>query len=228
MRDQDYRRKTAEVAQSTKAVEQQRQWLEGELAKQVNQLNALGFALQQELIGDESQIASLLDSDPHAYLKAKQVIEAKTKRLAQVMAAQQEVQQMQAFQQHEALKKATEDGMKVLMDRIPEWRDEGKRGNEQREIAGMLLDCGYSREEVSMLTDPRAVELAREALLWRKSQAARATQGQKVAQTPPKPIKPGSANPPDKSAAVRTAEDNYRRNSGSLDSLAALAHARGI
>jgi hypothetical protein len=141
MRDQDYRRKTAEVAQSTKALEQKQQYVETELAKQVNHLHALGFALQQELIGDQSQLKQLLETDPQEYLRVQAKMNEKSAYLAQVMQAQQNVESHRLRQSEDHKREAIESGNKILLERIPEWRDEGKRRAEQREIASALLEA---------------------------------------------------------------------------------------
>jgi len=109
---------------------------------------------------------------------------------------------------------------------LPDWRDSTKRGAEQREIAQHLISLGYSPDELNSLTDHRAVLIARKAMLWDRAQAVKSKQAQEV-KTPPKAIKPGTANSPTNAKQQQVQQLAQRaKRTGRDDDVLALLMAR--
>jgi hypothetical protein len=73
----DYRQKTAAAAELTRQAEAERQRIAEERQSGVNQLDAVLSVLHQELVGDQSRLGDLLETDPVAYLKVRNEIERK-------------------------------------------------------------------------------------------------------------------------------------------------------
>lgn len=227
MRQRDYTRKTEEVAAQRREVEQVRQQVAAEREERANVLDVLIGSLHQELLGvDQARLNQLLDSDPKAYLRAKEHIEAKQnmirtaiqQRLAlQQQAVQEQAQQMAAYAQEQ---------QKILADKLPEWRDSKRAQSEAREIESYLRKLGYKTEELNELVDHRAVLVARKAMLFDKLQA---TKGQKAPATPPAAqVRPGAANPTNQQAVrQKRAAERLRSNPNSLDALSAFVGASG-
>jgi len=190
----------------------------------------LGAALYQEYVGDQAKLADLLESDPHAYLRVKEQMAGREKLLGQIEAHRQATQQYAINEQAKARAESLRLAEETLLERLPEWKDPGKRRAESTDITALLVEAGYSHDELSELIDPRALIVARKAALWDKAQAAKAkaTEVTKVEKTPPKPVTAGTAGKPEKSASAVRAADHYRRNPNSLDALAGFALERGI
>lgn len=189
----DYRRKTAETAELTRIAEQERQQIRQEREVRVNQLDTLASALYQELVGDQSRLAELLDTDPVAYLRVKQDMERKAQLLQQAGQQRHVLSQQQAAEsdrEYDAYLKAEQQ---KLQDKLPEWRDTKVRAAETQAIAKTLIDAGYSQEELGTLADHRALLLARDAMRWRTQQAIKAKQAQPQ---PQKTVQPGARNQP--------------------------------
>jgi len=227
MRQRDYTRKTEEVAAQRRQVEEIRQQVAAEREERANVLDVLIGSLHQELLGvDQARLNQLLDSDPKAYLRAKEHLEAKQhmirtaiqQRLAlQQQAVQEQAQQMAAYAQEQ---------QRILADKLPEWRDPKRAQSEAREIESYLRGLGYQTEELNELVDHRAVLVARKAMLFDK---LKATKGQKAPATPPAAqVRPGAANPTNQQAVrQKRAVERLRSNPNSLDALSALVSASG-
>lgn len=194
MRQQDYTRKTQEAAEQSRKAEQLFQHVQQEYGNRINQLDALGSSLYRELVGDQQKLASLIETDPQEYLRQQAAMQNKVAMLNQVAQAQKEYQAMQANQAEKHRQELHAQNEQKLLEALPTWRDAEKRQTEQREIAQFLMDTGYSPDDLNELYDHRAVLIAREAMLWRKSQAVRQKQVSPQA-VPPKVVKPGASNP---------------------------------
>lgn len=194
MRQQDYTRKTQEAAEQSRKAEQLFQTTQQEYGNRINQLDVLAGALYRELVGDQQKLASLIESDPQEYLRQQAAMQGKVAMLNQVQQAQQQYQSQQANQAETHRAELLAQNEQALLDALPSWRDAEKRTAEQREVAQFLLSKGYSPNDLNDLSDHRAVLLARDAMLWQKSQQVRQKQ---VANPtpPPKTVKPGTSNP---------------------------------
>ena len=189
----DYRRKTAETAELTRQAAQEREFARQERHKAVNQLDTLASALHQELVGDQSRLAQLLETDPVAYLRVKEDMSRK-EQLLQQAAMQRHHLMQQSVADHEreyaAYLKAEQQ---KLQEKLPEWRDAKVKDAESRAIAETLLAAGYTQEDLGSLSDHRALLLVRDAMKWRTQQAIKAKQTQ-TAPAPAKAVPPGSRN----------------------------------
>lgn len=194
MRQQDYTRKTQEAAEQSRKADELHQYVQQEYGSRINQLDALAGTLYRELVGDQQKLASLIESDPQEYLRQQAAMNQKAAMLQQAQQAQAQFQALQANQaeQHRSEQLARSEAQ--LLEALPAWRDAGKRTAEQKEIAQFLLSNGYTPNDLNGLSDHRAVLLARDAMLWQKSQQVRQKQVNAPA-TPPKTVKPGTSNP---------------------------------
>lgn len=194
MRQADYSRKTAEVAEQRKVADAetaqaraQRDEYAGKLGNFANQatyeLNALAAQLTDEL----------LQSDPVAYLSTQRTLQA---RHAELQQAQQELQKItdqrnaetvEAQRQHFAYQQ------EQLLAKLPEWKDPAKAKAEVAEIQQYLATQGYQPEE-SDFTDFRSVILARKAMQFDALMERARTTTKKVASAPPKVERPGNAD----------------------------------
>lgn len=227
MRQRDYTRKTEEVAAQRREVEQVRQQVAAEREERANVLDVLIGSLHQELLGvDQARLNQLLDSDPKAYLKAKEHIEAKTHMIRNAIQHRLELQKQAAQEQARDMAEYEREQRTILADKLPQWRDPKRAAAEAREIEAVLRSAGYKDDELSQLADHRAVLIARKAMLYDKLMA---TKGQKAPATPPAAqVRPGAANPTNQQA-IRTkrAADRLRSNPNSLDALSAFVGANG-
>lgn len=222
MRQQDYTRKTQEAAEQSRKADELHKYVQSEYGTRINQLDALAGTLYRELVGDQQKLASLIESDPQEYLRQQAAMNAKAALLQQAQQAQQQFQAMQANQTEQHRQEQLARSEKALLDALPAWRDATKRSTEQKEVAQFLLSHGYSPDDLNDLTDHRAVLLARDAMLWQKSQQVR--QKQVASPTPPpKTVKPGTSNPTNvQQTQVQQAFSKFKKTGRDDDAVAFL------
>ena len=115
----------------------------------------------------------------------------------------------------------------ALLNAFPRWQDDGVRQAEQAAIQELLLDVGYSPEEIDSAYDSRAIRLAYEALQYRKSKQAGDVAKKKVVKLGKKVLKPGAKV--SKAQANQDRESALRaklRESGHTDDAARLISMR--
>jgi hypothetical protein len=101
-RQQDYTRKTQELANQRKLIEQQAQELQQRDAIYAQLLPKMEAQLKGELV-NEPDWNSLYDDDPIAYVREKQIWDEKKEKLTAVSAEQQRLQQEAYAQQQQQI-----------------------------------------------------------------------------------------------------------------------------
>lgn len=224
-RQQDYSRKTAEVAEQRKAVESQRQAIEAERQKYAQ---GLDYFLQQVQAGDQilsegqrTDWAKLAQDNPAEYVAKKAAYEQRVQTVQQAVAERQQLAEQERVQR---LQRADQH----LTDAIPEWKDEGKRTAIQKDVADVLMRSGYSREELGHLSDPRAVVIARKAAEYDRMMAAQKTvETKKITPPAPKVTRPGAAPEAKPDETARAAALTRRANqTGKFDDRLAAVMAK--
>lgn len=225
MLESDYRTKTAAIAESRRALEAKEQKVEKELGSRVNQLDVLVQALHTELVGDQTNLSRLINENPVEYLRQKDAVDRKSAMLNQAL------QQKQALEQHQgalAQQKHAEyirEQESLLLEKLPAWRDPARKQAEQTELARYLMnDLGYTPDELSTLSDHRALITVRKAMLFDKAQKLRSAKPQ--AKAPPV-IRPGAAQGATAQRIDPALEKRLMR-SGKPDDIARLIELKGL
>ena len=214
MRQQDYTRKTQEVAQQRRTVEDRAQYLDAReqilqstyqeaaelqaTAKQLEQYAALDW---NALIADDPQQAmrlSLARQELQSKLTEKQ-------RTVQTLIANAEA----ARSQH--LAKQQELGRVELQRRVGALSDTDRKRTYEQGVA-----LGYTDQELSTIADPRIMHALYKAAQWDALQAAKPQAMKKVAQAPAA-VKPSAPQP------VR-----QRQNQAALDRLKTTGRAENL
>lgn len=220
----DYTRKTQEVAEQRKAVEQAQAQLQiqaqlqQESLQEYARLSALGETLQQYNNIDWN---ALYDSDPVEFVRLKEarrdLIDQYQGLNSQISAKKQE----QLQQQQQITLKAVEEGRKVLEREIPNWNTElAKTLN-----TFAIEKFGFTPNEVNSVTDPRVVKLLHAAYQHSKQISNKPITDKRVANLP-KVSKPGSKTTQN---VLNSREQDARRalkKTGSVDAAQAVFLAR--
>lgn len=190
-RTQDYKRKTEALASERRAVEARAKEVEQSLEKERAQYVQRLTEFLQASPKDEPPAIDLLESDPIGYMREKAAWEQRQARRAQAEQElrnhyqQAETKQREEYAEH--LKREAE----ALSEKWPEYADAKKGQSTRTELRAFLKTAyGYQDGEIDSLVDHRAVLLARDAMLYRRLQAAKPKAEQKVQQLP-KVVKPG-------------------------------------
>lgn len=219
MKDADYRRKTTEVAETKRAIEGERQEIQQQREYLAKQAGPLMHLLREQLIGSQERLARLAQEDPAAWVAENQQFQqraqmfdallAETGRFDAQRKADQEREEAEIVQREKA----------ILHEKLKEWSDPKVAAQEQQQIAQYLIDLGYSQEELSMLSDHRALLAVRDAMKWREHQkkvvSAKAKQGQPS--IPERVQKPGVSKPQPTQQQKRVVEARKRLNSNPND-----------
>lgn len=224
MRQADYSRKTAEVAEQRKAAEAQQADARAARDQYATKLEQATNVANYEVNALRAQLTDeLLQSDPMGYLQIQRTAEM---RQAQIQQAHQELQQITEQRNTE---KAEADRLNALNQReqllakVPEWKDEAKARAEVAQLTDYLAKQGYKPGEADF-TDHRSVILARKAMQF-DALMARAKETQtKVAAAPPKVARTGV---PVRTEGRSTAARRFEQTGSRDDAAAAFAEMFG-
>lgn len=220
----DYTRKTQEVAEQRKQIEQGWQQLQQHAALQ--QQNLGEYAQLMALDGQLQQFQSvdwnaLYDSDPAEFVRIKEarrdLIDQRTGLANKIGALQQ--QNMAEQQQHYA--KAVDEGQAVLKRDIPNWNTDMAKSLNQYAMDKL----GFTAEEVNNIIDPRVVKGIHKAYQFDQLKAGKTVTDKKLANLP-KVSKPGSQS--QKTVAQSREQDARKilKKTGSIDAAQAVFLAR--
>ena len=191
----DYTKKTQEVAEQRKALEDYAQTIKVQEQNFMQQVE-----LNNALIGDIAKLQSvdnqlaqfdqvnwqeLSDTD---FVEAQKLfftynqLQQQRSTLAQDLGQKQ--QQLQA-QQAQSVQERIVKGKEILAKEIPNWSRETSQA-----IISTGKEYGFSDDELGMIVDPRHVKVLHDAMQWRKLQANTGVKN-KVAQAKPV-VKPGA------------------------------------
>ena len=121
-RQQDYTRKTQELSQQRKTIEQQ----QAELAQRDAIYSQLLPKMEAQLKGElanEPDWNALYEDDPVGYVREKQLWDEKKEKLNAVNAEQQRLQQEALAKQQKQIAEFVEYGNQKLLEIIPEWQN---------------------------------------------------------------------------------------------------------
>ncbi|QCG97373.1 hypothetical protein E6C67_26740 [Azospirillum sp. TSA2s] len=189
LRQADYTKKTMELANQRKTLEQAAETIRVERTRELQILNLAQQMLAQQVPPEPDY--TLATSDPVAFVQQKAAHEAAMQRLQalnvhqQRVAEQVQAEQVQTLQQH--LTKEAE----ALVERIPEWKSPDVAKAEKTKLIEFGRSVGFTDAELSAVYDSRAVAVMRDAMLYRELMAKRPAIEAKPAPAP-KVLQPGT------------------------------------
>lgn len=194
-RQQDATRKTMEAAEQRKQAQTEIDKARQERSEYAENLTRMKHQLEGALQEQQNiDWNALLERDPVEFMRQKHLSEQRQAALAQV---NQQGQQLHAQAQAERQNQFTEhlkSQRDELLAKVPEWKDEAKHKADVAAIKQYLTENGYSAAEIANVSDHRAVINVHKAMKYDQmiAQAREATK--KVAATPQKVERPGSAD----------------------------------
>lgn len=194
-RQQDATRKTMEAAEQRKQAQAETDKAKQERSQYAENLTRLQHQLEGAL-QEQQQIDwnALLERDPVEFMRQKHLSDQRQAALAQV---NQQTAQLRAQAQAEAQNQYTEHinrQREELLAKVPEWKDEGKRKADVAAIKEYLTKEGYTAAEIENVSDHRAILNVRKAMLYDKMVAQAKEATKKVAATPQRVERPGTAD----------------------------------
>ena len=189
-RQQDYTRKTQELANQRKTIEQQAQELAQRDAIYAQLLPKLEAQLQGELV-NEPDWDSLYNDDPIAFVREKQLWDEKKEKLKAAQAEQQRLQQESYAQQQQLIAQQVQEGQQKILEIIPEWKNAEVAQKEKLAIRDYGINVlGYTPQEMDAIYDYRALLGLRNA--WLNSKTVEATKKKPIQKAPARVARPGT------------------------------------
>lgn len=174
--------------------------------------------------------ASLREDDPAEYSARKADFSDRRAKIDKMkdaaVASYQEAARVQVEEARKGLGEYIEQQRKMLLDKIPEWRDPVKAKAGNTKLVEFLLKSGFSKEEIASAYDHRLIVIAHKAMLSDETQANTNAAKKRVI-TVPKVIKPGGSKSQDKTLLEQEAALKARlKQTGRLEDAVALRKFR--
>lgn len=221
LRQDDYTRKTQEVAEQRKAAE-------AETAKARDERSRYAQALQQNEAVLNAQLQEqqridwekLLATDPVEFMRQKHIAEQRQVQLQQTRQQQVQIAQQSQAEHQEALKTHVADQKSLLISKVPEWKDEAVMKAEATELRDYLKTQGLTEQEIYSVTDHRAIIQSRKAMLFDKMIAKAKVSEKRVQNTPQRVERPQGSD----AAVVDKRSSAYQKLSktGSVDAAGSI------
>lgn len=225
LRQADYTKKTTEIANQRKTLEQAAETIRVERTRELQILNLAQQMLAQQVPPEPDY--TLASTDPTAFVQQKAAHEAAMQRLKVLNAHQQRVaEQVQAEQAHTLQQHLTREA-EALVERIPEWKNPVTAKAEKAKLIEFGRSVGFTDTELQAVYDSRAVAVMRDAMLYRELMAKRPAIEAKPAPAP-KVLQPGSARTGNsKSMEAARAHARLAQTGSVDDAVAALLVRKG-
>ena len=216
----DYTKKTQEVAEQRKALEEYAQTVKVQEEVFMQQVQ-----LQQALIGDVAQLTAvdkqlaafndvnwqeLSDNDfveaQKLFFTYNQLQQQRGQLATELEAKAQQIQQTQAAKMQERIAQ----GKEILAKEIPNWSRETTQ-----ELMTVGKEYGFTDDELGTIIDPRHVKVLHDAMQWRKLQKNSVAKN-KVSQAKPV-VKPGAKDTKQEATSANRQTREQLRKTGKSD-----------
>ena len=189
-RQQDYTRKTQELANQRKTIEQQAQELAQRDAIYAQLLPKMEAELQASMV-DEPDWKTLVDEDPVAYVREQQIWNEKKEKLEAAKAERERLEKEAYEKQQQQLVQFVQEGQKRLLEIIPEWKNAEVAQKEKLAIRDYGINVlEYTPQEMDAIYDYRALLGLRNA--WLNSKTVEATKKKPTQKAPARVARPGT------------------------------------
>ena len=222
-RQSDYTKKTQEIAEERKGLEQYQAKFNDEFSKlsqerqQYQQaLGQLGQQLSEGLNKYASvDWARLKEEDPIAYVTKRDEFREEQERIKSVQSHQQQIAQQQQTEMEQAHRQMVTQESVRLVELIPDWGNPEKQPKLAGEIKSYGASQGYTADELNNLIDSRSVNVLMKAMKYDAIQNADLKT--KKVKNKPKMVKPGVKRSKVDAAKRRKAKSmNQLKESGSI------------
>lgn len=231
LRQQDYSRKTAELAQQRKALEAEIHHVEAVKQERAYHAQAL-TAFQQKLVQEftplnDAQLSELRLHDPMAYNLYRLDMADRERAYAQAEYAKQQLAHKNvedAKRQHQTILAGESEKM---FNAHPEWRDPKVFARARETILAYGKTQGFSEEELNAATDARAVISLYDAAIAAKVKSAKPVNAKADKAPKPMPTQSAPSRQPRSQTDLRRAQQRLAKT-GSVDDAAEIFKKLGL
>ena len=220
-RTQDYTRKTQQIAEVRKQVEQETYAVRAEREQYAQLLGAL----QTQLQSSEPQVdlERLYHEDPIEWVRQKEVMRERQEKLGAIQSEQQRLSQVAQYEQQRAMEAQLASQQEALLAALPDWKDPKKAKAEKALVIESAKAAGFTDEDLKSVYDHRLVLLLRKAALFDQMVSKR--QGIKpVVNNGPRTAKPGAAGRVSTTTESTRAKQRLAKSGRIDDAASAIEH----
>ena len=189
----DYTKKTQEVAEQRKVIEQEAKAIIEARQVRDNYQTKLQ-AIEQFLIGQNdnpAELTAMKENDPVGYAVKVAEMTEKKEQLQTVQAERMRIAQEQKMQNDAQMQKFVEQEQIKLAESLPEFSDKTKGEHIRNDIRSYGKKIGFTDQELSQVYDSRHVLVLHKAAQYDKLMSGKAGVKKKVAKAP-KTVKSGA------------------------------------
>jgi len=217
-RDSDYRRKTMELADERRLLEEEvnRAKSESDAVAKLRQDYATRLSEIENSMQPDANIdwAKLYETDPDEYHRKKIEVENKSKALETIKAERQRAIQEQQQEQSKVFNQYLEQQKKLLAEKEPEYVDPVKGEGLRKDMTSYLKKEGYSDQELNMMVDHRSFVIAKKAMLYDKMMNSKISA--KQSKTVPKMVRSGTQKTINKDSQQSKSLKSRLKKTGSM------------
>jgi hypothetical protein len=189
----DYTKKTQEVAEQRKVIEQEAKAIIEARQVRDNYSQKLQ-AVEQFLVGSNDRpedLAAMKENDPIGYAVKVAEMTEKKEQLQLVQAEQRRIAQEQQADRSAQMQKVVEQESQKLAQSLPEFSDKVKGEQIRNDIRAYGKSVGFTDEELSQVYDSRQVLTIHKAMMYDKLVKSKPSMKKKLANAP-KMVKSGA------------------------------------
>jgi len=217
-RDADYRRKTMELADERRLLEEEvnRAKSESDAVAKLRQDYATRLSEIENSMKPDANIdwARLYETNPDEYHRMKIEVENKSKALETIKAERQRAIQEQQQEQTKVFNQYLEQQKRLLADKEPEYVDPVKGESLRKDMTSYLKKEGYSDQELNMMVDHRSFVIAKKAMLYDKMMNSKISA--KQSKTVPKMVRSGTQKTINKDSQQAKSLKSRLKQTGSM------------
>lgn len=217
-RDADYRRKTMELADERRLLEEEvnKAKSESDAVAKLRQDYATRLGEIENSMQPDANIdwAKLYETDPDEYHRKKIEVENKSKALETIKAERQRALEEQQQEQTKVFNQYLEQQKKLLAEKEPEYVDPVKGEGLRKDMTSYLKKEGYSDQELNMMVDHRSFVIAKKAMLYDKMMNSKVSA--KQSKPVPKMVRSGTQKTVNKDSQKSKSLKSRLKQTGSM------------
>jgi hypothetical protein len=217
-RDSDYRRKTMELADERRLLEEEvnKAKSESDAVAKLRQDYATRLGEIENSMQPDANIdwAKLYETNPDEYHRMKIEVENKSKALETIKVERQRALQEQQQEQTKVFNQYLEQQKKLLADKEPEYVDPVKGEGLRKDMTSYLKKEGYSDQELNMMVDHRSFVIAKKAMLYDKMMNSKVSA--KQSKPVPKMVRSGTTKTINKDSQQSKSLKSRLKQTGSM------------
>ncbi|MCM2433212.1 hypothetical protein [Agrobacterium rosae] len=221
MRQSDYTKKTQEIAEQRKYYQENQRDINTLRSEAMQGIEALKHQISIEFRQMEyPDFDYLAENDPGEYVRMKAQWEKREHAVRQIYEAENALKQKAAAYEAEQHQAAIQETSNRFFEKYPDLKDRTKADEVFSDITGLLVDTGFSEQEIKSIADFRIIDL-----LYRVVQAEKAQKAipQVVEKINKKPVISAKENSRKTSADYdRQSYDKFNRSRSVADAAALI------